>query len=281
MKVLIVGCGYLGSALGATLAKKGAEVYGIRRHWAQTSEGIKHVTADLSDTETLKNLPETGFVILCQSPKRETDTYRGTYLEGTRNLIAALEGREPKKLIFISSTSVYGTADGSWVDEKTTACVGFFESKGSEENAKILIKTEKFVLASGMPSIVFRLGGIYGPGRHRLRVLKEGKMKPSFSGTYVNRIHVEDIVAGIELLMEKGKPGEIYLGVDDHPSTQKEFYEWVYERSGWPRPAANGTCSMVRVSNKRGSNAKLKALGWKPKYPSFREGYAPLLKEMF
>jgi nucleoside-diphosphate-sugar epimerase len=105
-------------------------------------------------------------------------------------------------------------------------------------------------------------------------------MKPSFSGTYVNRIHVEDIVAGIELLMEKGKLGEIYLGVDDHPSTQREFYEWIYEKTGWPRPIVNGASPAVHGSNKRCTNAKLKALGWAPKYPSFREGYAPLLKEV-
>ncbi len=287
MKILIAGCGYLGSTLGGVLAKKGAEVYGIRRQWAQVVQGIKPITADLSDQETLKNLPTVDCVILCQAPKRNTDSYRSTYLEGTRNLFAALKGKEPKKIILISSTSVYGTADGSWVDETTPAGVGFFESKEAEENARILIETERLVLSRrgdppGRPynSIVFRLAGIYGPGRHRLRALKDGKMKPSFAGTYVNRIHVEDIVAGIELLIEKGKTGEIYLGVDDHPSTQKEFYEWMYEKTGWPRPAENGTCSMVRVSNKRGSNAKLKALGWAPKYPSFNEGYATLLKEV-
>jgi nucleoside-diphosphate-sugar epimerase len=275
--ILIAGCGYLGSALGLDLANKGVHVWGLRREWLVSPPAeITPITADFLNPETLEDLPQADFVVLCQAPKRETDSYRSTYLEGTGNLLVALKGKEPKKLILISSTSVYGTADGSWVDEKTPVG-GRFESKKAEENAKALIETEKLVLSSGFPAVVLRLGGIYGPGRHRLLALKEGKMKPSFSETFVNRIAVEDAASAIKLLMEKGKPGEIYLGVDDHPSTQKEFYEWIYERSGWPRPAANGASPAVHGSNKRCSNKKLKALGWVPKYPSFREGYDGLI----
>ncbi|MGH8500356.1 MAG: NAD-dependent epimerase/dehydratase family protein, partial [Methylococcales bacterium] len=168
MEILIAGYGYLGTALGAGLAEKGAKVWGLRRQWSRVPEGITPLTSDLSDLDTLKNLPQTDFVVLCQAPKRETDTYRQTYLEGTKNLLLALQ---PKKgagpyLILISSTSVYGTADGSWVDERTPVG-GSLESKEAEENAKVLIETEKLVLSSGFPALVLRLGGIYGPGRHR------------------------------------------------------------------------------------------------------------------
>ena len=277
----------MGSALGTDFARKGHSVLGLRRQWVgPPPQGITPITADLLDPESLKNLPQVDFVVLCQAPKRENDSYRQTYFEGTKNLLAKM-GSDPLStgsdpfLILISSTSVYSTGDGSWVDETTLVDGGRFETKEAEANAKVLVETERLVLSSGIPSIIFRLGGIYGPGRHRLKALKEGKMKPSFSETMINRIRVEDIVAGIELLMTKGKQGEIYLGVDDHPSTQKEFYEWVYEKTGWPRPNSNGaSAGMVHGSNKRCSNKKIKELGLKLEYPSFKEGYAALLKEV-
>ena len=187
-----------------------------------------------------------------------------------------------RKLIFISSTSVYSTQDGSWVDEATDPMAGKHGDREATENARSLLNAEASVLSSGHPSVVLRLSGIYGEGRNRVKSILEGRIKPAFSDIYMNRIHSADIVRSIRLLLEKGAPGEIYLGSDDSPSTQKEFYSWVFERLAMPLPSAAETESpnVHGQSNKRISNKKLKELGLKLRYPSFKEGYAPLIAEI-
>lgn len=283
MKILIAGYGYIGSALGTRLAEAGNEVWGLRRNTGALNPAalgrVKLLGADLLSPDSLQDLPAVDAIVFCQAPSRETDDYMKTYAQGTRNLLAAYEARPPQKIVFISSTSVYPTQDGSWVDEKTDFTHSVYASTEARLSAKALLLAERAVLSSGVPSVVFRLTGIYGPGRHRLRALKEGKMKPSFSEVYTNRIHRDDILSGIVLLLEKGVPGEIYIGVDDQPSTQKEFYSWVCEKINIPTKIEGAGETRTHVSNRRFSNAKIKALGLHLKYRTFREGYANLLIE--
>jgi nucleoside-diphosphate-sugar epimerase len=277
MKTLIAGCGYLGCRLGLELAARGQDVWGLRRDWRgeearkAVSSGIQPIFADLLDPESLKGLPETERVVFCQAPKKESDSYRTTYGDGTRNLLSVL--KNPTKIILISSTGVYAAQGGVWVDERT--------DPKPEGDARWLLEAERAVLQSGLNANVFRLGGLYGPGRHRLRLIRERKLKLSFSDVFVNRIHVDDAVAGILLLFDKGSAGEIYLGVDDKPSTQAEFYSWLFGqwREEFPNGGSPAEASPAHGSNKRCSNQKIKALGFKFRYPSFREGYAALLKE--
>ena len=279
-----MGCGYLGKALGKNLVESGAAVWGLRRDplalKALEMVGIKPIQADLTKPESLTRLPEVDHVVLCQAPAKSTDSYHAAYYEATQNLIEAFHFKKPKKLIMISSTSVYGVMKGAWVDEETRPDDSGYLSKEAEARAKTLLETEDLVLSGLVPSLVFRLGGIYGPKRNRLKPIQEGKINPSFSNIYSNRIHLDDAVSGIRLLLEKGKPREIYLGVDNEPSTEDLFYSWIYENLSIERPAAQErTSENDHGSNKRCSNKKLKALGWVLKYPTFREGYKALIKE--
>ena len=222
--------------------------------------------------ETLIELPKVDHVVLCQAPSK-SDNYYDTYVVGTRNQIQALAGKLSGKLIFISSTRVYGRAQGesgAWIDE-------FVEPKPDDEDGRSLLEAERIV--SEASGIVFRLGGIYGPGRNRIRQIRSGELVPEFSETYVNRIHVEDVVQGIELLLIKGRPGEVYLGVDDRPTTQNEFYTWLFERLSLQisPPGAKASARSHGPSNKRCSNDKLKKLGFQLKYPTYQEGYSSLI----
>ena len=287
MRLLIAGCGYVGTALGSELAKSGHEVWGLRRDLVALrqleSTGIQAVQANLLDPESLKRLPSVEYAVLCQapSPERKSDNYFSTYFQATRNLLEALPKKTLRKAVLISSTSVYSTSDGSWVDESTDPMAQNHADRESQENAKILLDTERLALSSGHPSVVLRLAGIYGEGRNRVRSILEGRVRPSLSDVYMNRMHVADIVRALRLLLERGQAGEIYLGSDDAPSTQKEFYSWVFARLGRPVPAASGLSSEHShgQSNKRVSNQKIKSLGLKLRYPSFREGYATLIEE--
>ena len=264
MKILIAGYGYLGQALGQSLTSMGNEVWGLSR----TSGTIQ---ADLTKSETLLKLPPVDHAVLCQAPSK-SDNYYGTYVVGTRNLIERLAGKLSGKLIFISSTRVYGRTQGEggvWIDESV-------EPKPDDEDGRNLLEAERIVRETS--GIVFRLGGIYGPGRNRIRQIRSGELVPEFSEIYVNRIHVEDVVRGIELLLNKGRAGEVYLGVDDRPTTQNEFYTWLFERLSLQKSSSNPKTAghFHGPSNKRCSNDKLKKLGLQLKYPTYQDGYSSL-----
>ena len=286
MKVLIAGCGYAGTLLGQELAKSGHEVWGLRRDFVALREleksGIRPLQANLLSVDSLKNLPAVDHVVLCQAPSRKNDDYFSTYFEATENLLEVLPKRSCRKLILISSTGVYSTRDGSWVNESTDPMAGNHGDREAAENAKALLKTEALVLSSTHPCLVLRLSGIYGEGRNRVKSILEGRVKPIFSDAYMNRIHVTDMMRAIRLLLEKGAPGEIYLGSDDAPSTQKEFYTWVFDKLSLPVSASEEPEAVVwhGQSNKRCSNKKIKELGLKLRYPSFKEGYAPLIAQL-
>lgn len=265
MKILIAGYGYLGAALGKSLVSKGNEVWGLSR----TAGTIR---ADLTKPETLLKLPQVDHAVLCQAPSKP-DNYYDTYVVGTRHLIRALVGKLSGKLILISSTRVYGRSQGeggAWIDESV-------EPEPDDEDGRSLLEAER--IAREASGVIFRLGGIYGPERNRIRLIRSGELIPKFSETTMNRIHVDDAVRGIELLIEKGRTGEIYLGVDDRPSTQKEFYVWLLDRLGVQPKVDSSQASLNphRAPHKRCSNQKIKMLGFSFIYPSYIEGYSNII----
>ncbi len=287
MKVLIAGCGYVGTALGAELVKAGHEVWGLRRDLdaarAFEAHGIRPIVANLLRAETLKNLPSVDTVVLCQAPSRKNDEYKDVYFDATRTLLSALPEGRIRKILLVSSTSVYATSDGSWVDEGTDPMTGSHADAEARENAKTMLAQELLVVGSGHPAMVLRLAGIYGQGRNRVRAIMDGKIKPLLSDVYMNRIHLHDLVRAIRLLLDKGTPGQIYLGADDAPCTQREFYSWVFEKLSLPLPKASNEDEagvLPHGSNKRCSNRKLKALGLQLRYPTYKEGYQPLIQEI-
>jgi nucleoside-diphosphate-sugar epimerase len=277
---MIVGCGYVGKAFARRALEAGYEAAGLKRDISTLADlpGLVPMRADITDPKTLKNLPKADTVIFSQAPTQreggpavEPDGYRKTYFEGTRNVLAVLKKNRPSKLVFISSTSVYPDQDGGWVNENTPA--------GGDADAETLLRSERLVLDSGIPAVVLRLAGIYGPERNRIRSLREGKLAPLLNDAYSNRIHIEDIVSALMILLMNGKPGEIYIGCDDKPATQREFYEWLLAKLGVPVPAGAPPSRHSRHGgNKRCSNAKLRSLGWSPAYPSYIEGYGAILR---
>ena len=192
---------------------------------ALEKEGIHGYPADLLRDETLTGLPSPDVIIITLAPhERSPEAYRQTYLESISNLLKAFVARPPGKILYVSSTSVMGAGDGSWVDERTPV-------RPDNVYGEILFEAEKQVGAHGCPAlhaklpraVVFRLGGIYGPGRNRMKAIRQGALKVRRADHYLNLIHLEDIVGGIILLLEKGVPGEVYLGVDDAPTPRREM----------------------------------------------------------
>ena len=295
MRVLIVGCGYVGLPLGAELIRLGHEVFGLRRNVATENElkaaGIQPLFGDVSQPETLAKLPHNfDWVVNCVAAGGDAENYRQVYLQGTRNLIEWLAPSPPKKFVYTSSTSVYGQTDGSQVKESSP-------TEPLVETVKILLETEKVLLAAmaerKFPAVILRVAGIYGPDRgHWFKQFLKNEARMEGDGSrFLNMIHRDDLIGCIITALKNGRSGEIYNAVDDEPVSQLHFFQWLAQsldkplppfepaavaqaRSGAPRenPAENRKRG---VTNKRVLNRRLKMeLGYQFKYPNFRKGYS-------
>jgi len=277
-RILIAGCGYLGSALGVELAREGHEVWGLRRGAWQAPAGIRPLQADLTRTDSLSALPEGIDTVFytAAAGSRDPVHYREVYLDGVGNLVRALAelGERPRRFLYTSSTSVYAQHRGEWVDEESV-------TRPTRETSEIVLLGERLLRSSGEGSVVLRLGGLYGPQRTGLveRVRRgEARLRPG-PRHYTNRIHRDDAVAALLHLMELTEPAPIYLGVDSEPSDEAEVYRWLAQRLAVepPQPAGPDEAPRTRAGSKRCSNERLRATGFHFRYPSYREGYEALL----
>jgi nucleoside-diphosphate-sugar epimerase len=278
MRVLIVGCGYVGLPLGAELVRQGHEVFGLRRSAADElkAAGIIPLTADVTKLEELQKLPRNfDWVVNCVAAGGDAETYRQVYFEGTKNLIEWLAPDPPQKFVYTSSTSVYAQNDGSQVTENDPATP-------AAETSKILVETEKLLLSAAakrkFPAIILRVAGIYGPERgHWFKQFLKGHAKIEGGGSrFLNMIHRDDLIGCIIAALKNGRAGEIYNAVDDEPVTQLDFFKWLAAtlKKNLPPNAPENLNRRRGVTNKRISNCKLKVeLGYQLKYPDFRSGY--------
>jgi nucleoside-diphosphate-sugar epimerase len=282
MRVLIIGCGYIGLALGARLVRAGHEVFGLRRSVHRGEDlkaaGINPVACDITNPDQLARLPrDCERVVSCvASGGGDAESYRALYLNGTRNVIEWLSASPPVQFVYTSSTSVFGQNDGSEVDEASPTEPG-------TDTGRILVETENVILEAArqgrLPASILRLGAIYGPGRgYWLKQFLNGEARIEGQGDrYLNMIHRNDVVGAIVAALDRSQTGEVYNAVDDEPVTQLVFFQWLSNFLGRPMPIAveaGPESSRKRgVTNKRVSNRKLKEkLGYRFEYPTFREG---------
>lgn len=276
MRVLIAGCGYVGTELGLRLAAvEGFEVWGLRRRVDALPQAIRPIPADLLDTGLAGRLPVVDRVVYAAAADASTpERYRDAYVRGTENLLAALRAVESPadRFIFVSSTAVYGDAGGEWVDESTVPSPESF--RGAE-----VLEGERTAVGGSVPTVVLRLGGIYGPGRTRLidRVRSgEARCSPG-PPVWSNRIHRDDAAGALLHLLTLPATEPVYLGVDDEPSPICDVYRYVASLVGAPEPAVDPREASGRPS-KRCSNRRLRASGFDLAFPSYREGYRAIVR---
>jgi nucleoside-diphosphate-sugar epimerase len=276
MRVLIAGCGYVGTALGVRLARGGHRVWGLRRNPKGLPSAIRGVAADLG---AMASIPDffrlVDHVVYAAAPDVSTPhAYGATYVEGVRNLVRALRSsRAPvRRFVFVSSTAVWGQSHGEWVDESTPPSPDDFRGA-------ILREAEECVLSAPFPGVILRLGGIYGPGRTRLieRVRPGDARCPEGDPTWSNRIHRDDAAAILEHLLTVPSPDSVYVGVDDEPAPLCDVYRHVADLLGVAPPTPDPSVS-PRRSNKRCSNRRLKETGYRFLFPSYREGYSAVIE---
>ena len=262
-RVLVVaGAGDVGGRLAQRRVQIGDDVIALRRRDVEMPPGIRALRADLASGEGLARLPRrVDAVAFCAAPdQRDEAAYRALYLDGLRRLMDACEA---PRLVFVSSTAVYGQDAGEWVDEASPA-----EPPGF--NGRILREAEA-ALAQHGGGIALQLSGLYGPGRGMmLRKARAGEPgRPHWS----NRLHVDDAAGALSCLLDVESPEACYIGSDDLPALESDVLGWLRERQGLPAVAA----APGAATGKRLRNARLRAAGWVPAHPDYRSGYGGLL----
>lgn len=272
-RLLLVGCGYVGQATADLFHGAGWAVEAWTGSAASAAElaskPYRVIACDASDAGTVTTHGgEFEVVIQCVSSAGGNDEdYRRVYLQTAENLTRV---HPSATLIFTGSTSVYAQEKGEWVDEKSAA-------EPDRATAQVLRETEQLVLAHC--GIVTRIAGIYGPGRSALlkKFLRNEGLHPEAENRFRNYAHRDDIAAALLLLAERRGQldGEkIFNIADDLPMTGGEVYAALSEllKKPLPPPATEGFSRKRGDSNKRVSNAKLRQLGWRPRYPSLPAG---------
>ena len=277
--VVIAGCGDVGSRLASQLLAAGWEVHGLRRNVSRLPEGVIGIAGDLFKKDCPDTWPIGGvdYLVYCAAATDHDEAgYRKAYVEGLQHVLEWLDdyGQQPKQLVFVSSSSVYGQQNGEWVDETSpTQALGY--------SGQVMLEAEQVAFDSGIPATTVRLTGIYGPGREwLLSQVRQGYRVAVEPPLYGNRIHVDDAAGLLAFLLQHVEQGgsldKVYIGVDDAPAPLAEVVGWLREYLGVTEWAENA--SVRRAGSKQCSNARAKALGWTPTYPSYREGYAAILK---
>ena len=236
------------------------------------------MSVDVTDRRAIEStLPAADVVVYAVAAgRRDEGAYRRAYVEGVCALLDVLERRPepPRRVFFVSSTSVYGERGGAWIDETAPLAPRGFAGES-------LVAGERRMLVSPLSATVVRFAGIYGPGRGWM--IERARAGADCAGDppkFTNRIHRDDC-AGVlaHLIGTDGACEDVYIGVDDAPVEECEVLEWLAERLGAPAPR-RGRAAEGRVgqgSGKRCSNARLRASGYRFRYPTWREGYAAVL----
>ncbi|WP_137283342.1 SDR family oxidoreductase [Halorussus salinisoli] len=286
MNVAILGCGYVGLELGRQLVERGHRPIGVRRSEegvaAIEDAGFEAVRADVTDADSLDAVPDVdALVFAASSGGRDAAAAREVYVEGLETAIEQFGGREnpPERLVYTSSTGVYGDHGGDWVDEETPL-------EPTTEKTEVLVEAERVALETsadrGIDGTVARLAGIYGPGRTRLERYLEG---PVTEG-YLNMIHRDDAAGAVRFLLDEDLArGDVVLVVDDEPVSKWTFADWLADECGEQRPSKQTTEERLEdddlserarrrlLTTKRCSNETLRELGYEFSYPTYRDGY--------
>jgi nucleoside-diphosphate-sugar epimerase len=283
---LIFGCGYLGQRVAQKWRESGCNVTVITRNNQSANdfyrEGYNAIVADVTQPETLARLPAAETVLFSvgfdqTAGKSIADVYAG----GVQNVLAALPDTV-ERFIYISTTGVYGPASGEWVDESTST-----DPRRDGGRASLAAEQALNAHTIGKRSIIFRLAGLYGPGRiPYLDKLRAGEPIPVPSSGWLNLIHVDDAadaVVAADLVTPFGEGPRVYCVSDGAPVPRAEYYSEVARQIGAPppqfiEPDPLSPRAARAESNRRIANHRMLAeLRVTLSYPDYRAGLAAIL----
>ena len=292
--VMIFGCGYVGTALARALQARGVCVGALTRNSGKAEElrsyGLSEVVeAELHNRHWHDQLQgRYSAVVNCvSSAGGGIEGYRKSYLQGQRSILEWAKGMRLDSYLYTSSTSVYPQDGGVCVDENSSTVA-------APETGQVLLESECLLEQAAelfQHYYVFRLAGLYGPGRHYLLdQLRTGESVIPGSGDYhLNLIHRDDVVSAIMLALSPDcrAASGVYNLADDNAATKKELVHWLARRLGLNEPRFDPDATSPRVRRRGGrmpdriiENHKAKeAFSWSPRYKEYREAYDVLLSD--
>jgi nucleoside-diphosphate-sugar epimerase len=285
MAKLIFGCGYLGLRVARRWLAAGDAVFAVtrtsQRAEALERQGIRPIVADVAIRSSLVGrLPEAETLLYAIGYDRTSGRSRETvHVVGLKDILDELPPRIGR-IIYISSTGVYGQSAGETVDEQTPC-------RPTREAGRIALAAEELLAAHalGPRAFILRLAGLYGPGRiPRRSELIDGRPIVAAPESFLNLIHVEDAVEAVLAVEAHGAPPRMYLVSDGHPARRGDYFAELARLLGAPPPRFEPppkTLSESRSdSNKRISNARIcSELHFVPRFPTYREGLAAIVRE--
>lgn len=283
--ILFLGFGYVATHTAPLLSRAGWRISAT----ARDDEALRAIEAagyTAHHFDATAPLPENAWegvthVLSSIPPGPESDPALAVLAKDMR-------ARKPqfRWLGYLSTVGVYGDHGGAWVDEETPC-----HPVSARGKRRLAAEREWLALfeRDGLPVHIFRLPGIYGPGRNPLRKALDGVRKALVvkEGQVFSRIHVEDLAAALIASMNAPRPGRIYNITDDEPAPPHEVALFAHQLLGLEPPPLKPfeeveMSAMARSfygESKRVSNARAKAeLDWRPKYPTYREGLRALLE---
>ena len=284
-KVLIVGCGDLGTAI-ATRLRALHEVVGLRVSEKLLPLGMQTIQADVTKSNTLSVIEtlKPNIIIYCVSAGGATDEkYEAAYVTGLKNILTTQANNQTlQHVFFVSSTRVYGQVSQDILNETTLAIPADFGGERLLEAENVLkefcLNTRADVQVCKSTSM--RLSGIYGEGRLYLANMAKDTARWPAENHWSNRIHRDDAAGFIVFLVEKvlaeEKVDDTYIVTDDMPTQQYQVLQWLATQQGVDAshvkipPVSGGKC----LSNKR-----LRDMGFKLQYPNYQIGYGHILKK--
>lgn len=296
--LVVFGCGYVGTAVATQALARGLQVTALTRNTdravALERAGLNVVVADLVTDRWHEQVPDADLVLnSVSSGGGGPEGYRRSYVDGMRSILAWARVKPVGTMVYTSSTAVYAERPAGnampVVDETA-------ETDGAVGTSAILLEAESLLRSplgfSGTVRsllrrwFILRVAGIYGPGRHHLLdVVRKGAATISGRGDHhLNLAHRDDIAAAVWAAFDApdNVANEIFNVADDQAATKREIVAWLAGQTGKIAPAFTGEPGAGRravVPDRIISNSKLKKmLGWQPRYPSFREGYTPLIQ---
>ena len=279
--MLIIGCGDVGRRVAHRYLAKGRTVTGIVRSGESAElleqEGIRAMTMDL-DLDPLPPMPtrDEQLFYFAPPPARGSEDFRVE-----RALEAFDRDGVPRRVVYVSTTGVYGDCGGAWVDETR-------QPQPEADRARRRLDAERrfreWSRSSGTELVILRVAGIYGPDRLPLARIREGlPLVRAEEAPFTNRIHEDDLAQVCEAAMERPVAGEIINVSDGHPGTMAEYFDTIADLAGLPHPPkiplegaeahlSAGMYSYMRESRRLDNRKMLELLGVELRYPSFEQG---------
>ncbi len=280
--LLSLGHGYTAQALARLLAPQGWRIIGTSR----SAEGAARIAATGAEARIWPGAdltPDLG---------RATHLLSSVAPQGDDPVLARLRGQIGQAAAhlewagYLSTTAVYGDHDGGWVDEDTPLTPG---TKRGQERVAAERAWQALATGAGLRLNIFRLAGIYGPGRGPFEKVRDGSARRIIkAGQVFSRIHVDDIVRVLAASIARPDPGRIYNVCDDDPAPPEEVLSHAAHLLGLPEPPAvpyeeaemTAFARSFYAESKRVRNDRIRGeLGVKLLYPTYREGLEALLRE--